>query len=327
VVFVVLAMQLPWRAMKCPMLRTTIEALARTAANLPSLLRWEAALCWGLQVDAGTLDGFTVKVDKMGHRPFGKTCGASSKLPLTTERTRPLLRRSRWRVLAAPAHGVCCQSHYRRARPIMIDRRIFLWFLTLLACSTAVGLGQPRPSGGELVSMLRTGGLVIVIRHGATNEDQADTDPLNPDNFAKQRRLSAKGEDAAKAMGVAFGKIGFAMGKVVTSQFDRAYQTAKLAGLYQAERSADVTEGGLVVSPNENKRRALALRKLVSTVPASGTNTVIITHKPNILDAFGKDWFDVREGEATIFRPDGQRFDVVARLQIDEWAGLAAASN
>jgi hypothetical protein len=26
------------------------------------------------------------------------------------------------------------------------------------------------------------------------------------------------------------------------------------------------------------------------------------THKPNILDAFGKDWFDVREGEASVFK-------------------------
>ena len=40
-------------------------------------------------------------------------------------------------------------------------------------------------------------------------------------------------------------------------------------------------------------------------MPPAGSNIVVITHKPNILDAFGKDWFDVREGEASIFRPDG----------------------
>jgi hypothetical protein len=28
--------------------------------------------------------------------------------------------------------------------------------------------------------MLRAGGYVIVLRHGATHADQADTDPLNP---------------------------------------------------------------------------------------------------------------------------------------------------
>ena len=91
-------------------------------------------------------------------------------------------------------------------------------------------LGQERPSDADLAQALRAGGYVIVIRHGATHADQADTDPLNHDNVAKQRQLNAKGEDAAKAFGAAFRQIGVPVGKVVTSHFNRAYQTAKLAG-------------------------------------------------------------------------------------------------
>ena len=82
----------------------------------------------------------------------------------------------------------------------------------------------------------------------------------------------------------------------------------------------DISEGGLVVSPNENNRRAEALRALVATAPDSGTNTLIVTHKPNILDAFGKDWFEIQEGEASIFKPEGGRFALVARVQIGQWA-------
>jgi hypothetical protein len=96
---------------------------------------------------------------------------------------------------------------------------------------------------------------------------------------------------------------------------------------YQAEKSADVTEGGLVVSPIENKRRALAFRAVVGTAPPAETNTVIVTHKPNIIDAFGKDWFEVKEGETTIFRPTAPGFQVVARFQIDEWPRIAAAAK
>ena len=33
--------------------------------------------------------------------------------------------------------------------------------------------------------------------------------------------------------------------------------------------------------------------------PTPGTNNVFVSHKPNIMDAFGKDWFDVSEGEAS----------------------------
>ena len=51
-----------------------------------------------------------------------------------------------------------------------------------------------------------------------------------------------------------------------------------------------------MVSPNENARRAAALKKLVETPLAPGTTLIVVTHKPNIMDALGRDWFDVREG-------------------------------
>jgi phosphohistidine phosphatase SixA len=196
--------------------------------------------------------------------------------------------------------------------------------ITLLFAAPA--LAQPRPSDVELVQLLRAGGNVIVLRHGATHNDQADTDPLNHDNVAKQRQLNAKGEDAAKAFGEAFRRIGAPVSKAITSQFNRAYQTAKLAGFADVEKTPDVTEGGLVVSPNENNRRAAAFRKLASTVPPAGSNVVIVSHKPNIIDAFGKDWFEIKEGEATIFKPDGAAYKVIARVQMDEWPRIAAAA-
>jgi broad specificity phosphatase PhoE len=171
-------------------------------------------------------------------------------------------------------------------------------------------------SDTELVKMLRAGGLVIVLRHGATFPDQAD-------NLAAQRHLNAKGEAAAKALGEALSRIGVPVGKVYTSKFDRAYQTAVLAGLTRIEKTADVTEGGLVVSPNENSRRAKAFLTLLATVPEPNTNTIKITHKPNIVDALGKDWLDVKEGEAALFRPGNGSYELVARLQMDEWQRLA----
>ena len=115
------------------------------------------------------------------------------------------------------------------------------------------------------------------------------------------------------------------MGQVYTSRFNRAYQTAKLAGFDKIEKSIDLTEGGLVVSPNENNRRVAAFRKLASTIPPGATNVVIVTHKPNIIDAFGKDWFEVKEGEASVFKPDGSGYKLVARVQMDEWSRIAAA--
>jgi hypothetical protein len=98
-------------------------------------------------------------------------------------------------------------------------------------------------------------------------------------------------------------------------------------GFGEVSSTADIAEGGLVVTPNENNRRTAALRTLAGTPPPAGTNVILVSHKPNIVDAFGKDWFDVREGEASIFRPDGKGgYTLVARLQAAEWTRLAQAA-
>jgi phosphohistidine phosphatase SixA len=175
-----------------------------------------------------------------------------------------------------------------------------------------------------LVAQMKQGGHVIVFRHGATHRDQADTDPLNHDNVAKQRLLSEGGREVAKQVGDSFVKLGIPLGKVYTSRFNRAVETGKLVGRGDVTATIDITEGGLVVSPIENDRRAEAFRKLAGTMPEPGKNTLIVTHKPNIMDAFGKDWFDVREGEASVFRPDGSgKAVLVARVQAIDWIKAA----
>ena len=179
----------------------------------------------------------------------------------------------------------------------------------------------------QWIAALQEGGQVIVLRHGATHADQADTNPLDPKDIAHQRQLNDAGRAAAKSMGDALRKLKIPVGKVQTSQFQRAVETGTLLGFGEVSSTADIAEGGLVVTPNENNRRTAALRSLAATPPPAGTNIVLVTHKPNIVDAFGKDWFDVREGEASIFRPDGKGgYTLVARVQAADWARLAQAA-
>jgi broad specificity phosphatase PhoE len=191
----------------------------------------------------------------------------------------------------------------------------------MLALVAGSAWAQPAPPVGAILTLLHAGGYVIVFRHGATHADQADTDPLNLDNVAKQRQLNDKGRADAKAVGDAFKAAGVPIGKSISSRFARAVETARLIGGREPEATPDVSEGGLVVTPNENNRRAQALRTIAATAPAPGTNTLVVTHKPNILDAFGKDWFEIKEGEASIFKPDGTgRSTLIARVPIDQWA-------
>ncbi len=175
----------------------------------------------------------------------------------------------------------------------------------------------------QLLQSLRSGGYVIVVRHGAIFSNQADTDPFNLDNIAKQRNLNEKGKELARAFGNAIRQVRIPVGEVYTSNFNRAYETAVLAGFEDIEKTTDLTEGGLVVTPDENNRRAEAFRKMLAQVPDKGKNNFLITHKPNIIDALGKDWFEVKEGEASIFKPAGGRYQLVARVQMEDWPKLA----
>jgi phosphohistidine phosphatase SixA len=186
--------------------------------------------------------------------------------------------------------------------------------------------GQSAQAQAEWINAVRQGGYVIVFRHGATHQDQADTDPLNLKNVAQQRQLNEAGRAKAKEIGEAFRKLRIPVGQVQSSAFNRAVETGTLMGLGEVTATVDLAEGGLVVTPIENSRRAQALRKLAATVPPAGTNIVVVTHKPNILDAFGKDWFDVREGEASVFQPGGGGYKLIVRVQPDEWSKLAQAA-
>jgi broad specificity phosphatase PhoE len=193
--------------------------------------------------------------------------------------------------------------------------------------AVAVSTRSSAATDQEIAQALRAGGLVIVVRHGATFPDQADTDPLNFDNIAAQRNLNDKGKMLAKQFGDALRQVGVPVGKVYTSKYNRGYETAVVAGFKDIEKTADLTEGGLVVSPNENNRRAEAFRKLLATAPKAGTDTILVTHYPNIIAALGKDWFDVKEGEASIFRPANGSYTLLARIQMDEWPRIAAAAK
>ena len=197
---------------------------------------------------------------------------------------------------------------------------------TILA-GLALGLPQAaRADDGQLMKTLRAGDNVILVRHGATYGNQADSDPFHLDNVAAQRTLTDKGKALAKGFGEALRAAELPIGNVYTSRFDRAYQTAALAGLQGIETSTDITEGGLVVTTDENNRRAAALRAMLATPPKPATNTIIVTHRPNILDALGKDWFDVKEGEASIFHVENGAPHLIARVQMDEGARVVAAN-
>src|SRR5947209_4386078 len=108
---------------------------------------------------------------------------------------------------------------------------------------------QTGSSQAEWINAMRQGGYVIVLRHGATPTDQADTDPLHLENVAQQRQLNDQGREQARFMGAAMHKLNIPVGQVHTSAFNRAVETGHLLGFGEVKPSLDFAEGGLVVAP------------------------------------------------------------------------------
>ena len=169
---------------------------------------------------------------------------------------------------------------------------------------------------------------MIVFRHGATTSDQANTDSMSRKNVFGERQLNDQGRAQAKSIGEAMRKLKIPVGLVLTSTTQRAVDTGTLFGFGEVTATPDLTESGPALPPDENNRRAQALRKLVAGRPPADNNLVIVSHKPNIIDAFGKAWIDVREGEASVFEPDGSGgYKLVVRIQASEWSGLPQGSD
>ena len=65
--------------------------------------------------------------------------------------------------------------------------------------------------------------------------------------------------------------------------------------------------------------QAAWLQKKATEFPA-GTNTIIVTHLPNLTGAFPQQAAGMADGEAVIFGPDGKgAMTLVARVKIEEW--------
>lgn len=190
----------------------------------------------------------------------------------------------------------------------------------------AVGTAPAHAAELQTVAALKQGGYVIVFRHGATDESQKDLTPFRFDDMKAQRQLSEKGRETARAIGLAFKELGIPVGDVYTSRLNRAVETGSLIAAKDVKPKDELTDSAAgsassMANPQGNNEKfGRALRELAGGAPASQVNTLIVTHKTNVADAFGKSYADVQEGEALIFRPVRSGLEYVDRLKADDWA-------
>ena len=145
--------------------------------------------------------------------------------------------------------------------------------LGALLVATEHAYAQPL-YGAALVTALRQGGYVIVMRHASSPREVPNTQTANPDNVKLERQLDKTGREGSIAMGRALRDLKVPIGDVVTSPTYRALETVRLARLADPRPNAELGDGGQSMQ-GVTDAQAGWLRERVTRLP-SGTNTIIV---------------------------------------------------
>jgi virginiamycin B lyase len=192
----------------------------------------------------------------------------------------------------------------------------------LVAAAAAGSVG--RSGAPDLGRAIGKGGVVLVIRHTATDYSKLDEEPVVLADCRTQRNLSAQGRSDARSIGAGVRRLKARVGRVLASPFCRTRDTARLAfARFTVSRALLNT-----VNAEHDaawKRQIRAARALLGRVPAQGTTDVLVTHGSVITDTTGE---VVEEGESLVVRPRGKsRFTVLGRVLAGAWRSLRAPAT
>jgi phosphohistidine phosphatase SixA len=200
------------------------------------------------------------------------------------------------------------------------------WLLLLPALTLCLTANGDYLAGKELIGALQRSGYVILMRHANSPGTPPDAAQAEPDNVKHERQLDESGRTSARSMGEAFQRLRIPVGLVLSSPTYRALETARLAQLPMPQTFDELGDAGKSMSSNATGARSAWLQSRVAQAPKSGTDTIIITHYPNIMEAFADEAKGLAEGEALVFQPDGHgTASLIGRVKIEDWPKLAAA--
>jgi Histidine phosphatase superfamily (branch 1) len=189
----------------------------------------------------------------------------------------------------------------------------------LVSIVAALALPSGQAADVSLGEQLQRGGVILVIRHAATDHSKPDQNPVDLNDCGTQRNLSAQGRREAALIGQGVRRLKLRIGAVLSSRFCRTRETARLAF-----GRATISPALLNTITSEHdaawRRQIRAARVLFGTKPAPGKVTVLVTHGVVVGDVTGQ---TLEEGETLVFRPLGNsKFRLIGRIMPRAWAAL-----
>jgi broad specificity phosphatase PhoE len=201
-------------------------------------------------------------------------------------------------------------------------------WITALALILIGGPAATEETGtAALVRALRDGGHTIYFRHAQTdwrNSDQLTKagDWLSCDP-GKMRQLSDQGRATARRIGGAMRALGIPVGTVLSSEYCRSHETARLLGLGPVTKTSDIMNMRAAAFVGGREAVVQRARRVFAEPPLPGTNTVIVGHGNLMRAATGA---YAGEAGAGIYVPAADTehgFKLIAEVTPDDWIRLA----
>jgi phosphohistidine phosphatase SixA len=194
--------------------------------------------------------------------------------------------------------------------------------IALAVLVSVQSLSADSLSDREFVRTLQHGGNVIVMRHAKSPHEAPTKENADPGNTRLERQLDATGRTTAAAMGNALRRLKIPLGIVLSSPTFRALETAGLAKLPAPKACAELGNTGHGMRAARGYESKWLKRQVMQW--PTRTNTVIVTHSPNIKAAFPGLSEGLQSGEALILGNDGKGgIHLLRRIRIEEWPTLA----
>lgn len=152
-----------------------------------------------------------------------------------------------------------------------------------------------------LWALLRGGGQIVIMRHTITTPGAGDPPGFRLDDCATQRNLTETGRQDARRIGAAFTARGIPVGRVLSSEWCRCLETARLA-FGRAEPWPPLNN--LFGNRAGEAAAVRAIREIASRRPEGGGNLILVTHGSVVLPATG---VHPAPGEFVVLTPAGEQ--------------------
>ena len=186
--------------------------------------------------------------------------------------------------------------------------KTILFALSLLLAVTPYGYAAQET---KLWQALASEDHIVMMRH-ATAPGTGDPTEFALRDCATQRNLSAEGRTQAARIGARFRAAGIASARVLSSQWCRCLETAKLLGLGVVEELESLNS--FFRHPNRRAAATQALKDWLDAQSLEGP-LVLVTHQVNITALTG---IYPRSGEMVILqRSRNGAFSVIGRIETE----------